>query len=554
MSLIPYPNQIKPARQTSMLERKDEMFVSPITGIQQTASRGNAYWRHTIEYRDLSDSERDIVQAFLMKCRGSLNTFRLPDFGNYEISGAASDWVDIFSGNGSFRNQADLDAFIVGVNADAILIVDGLNYERRNPAGSLVNKLNINSLTAGASYINRFKFFGGNDAAVMAIVGSSYHNIVGPSYVRSAGQVSAPFFAHVGSANKAGLIDTTGMTVKIGDQRHIGDMVLSRCALVSNSENLLTYSNEFDHADWSSFLMSVDSGYGDNPTGVTSGAWKLNGTGSGYHYVYQAYTKPMTEGIYNFLVNARAVEHDVLRMIIGDELGAGNQASVLFYLNSGTHNVVTNGGVFERGSARIYDVGSSWYKCSLSTLVSSSNAVRGELYINSGAGSTYDMPDSYGLEIANAQLREHPFPGHYVPTTDTIVVGSGWQTGAKLYVEGLESDAIMFKAGARFEIINRYYNDTANVYERSEFKRLTADLRTHREGWGVLEFDPPIRNAPETQRSVRYGTHLGETMHNAVVFDNPETTCRLVGNTIQYIEKPLKLTDIVFDVIEDLTV
>ena len=79
MSLIPYPSYIKPARQSSQLTRSDELFQSPVTGIQQTASRGNAYWRQTIEYRDLSDAERDIVQAFLMKCKGSLNSFKIQD-------------------------------------------------------------------------------------------------------------------------------------------------------------------------------------------------------------------------------------------------------------------------------------------------------------------------------------------------------------------------------------------------------------------------------------------------------------------------------------------
>jgi hypothetical protein len=42
-------------------------------------------------------------------------------------------------------------------------------------------------------------------------------------------------------------------------------------------------------------------------------------------------------------------------------------------------------------------------------------------------------------------------------------------------------------------------------------------------------------------------------MHNPVIFDRPEMTARLLGGTVQYIEKPLQLTDVVFEVIEDLS-
>ena len=104
MNFIKFPTNITPLRVTPQLIRTDELFKSPTTGAQQAASRGNAYWQWSIEYRDLSDDERDIVQAFLMNCKGSLNTFKINDFGNYEIAEQGSSWIDKFENKGDFLN------------------------------------------------------------------------------------------------------------------------------------------------------------------------------------------------------------------------------------------------------------------------------------------------------------------------------------------------------------------------------------------------------------------------------------------------------------------
>jgi len=561
MSLIPYPNQITPDRQTSMLERSDELFRSPATGIQQVTTRGHAYWRHTIEYKDLSDSERDIVQAFLMKCKGSINTFRLPDFGNYGVAGSASDWLDIFGGKGYLKNQADLNYFShTTVMTKTLLNGGGVVAEYRSLASTFnMYKSNVWTVTAGHAQLIRAKVFNKDPMTIRFNAGSNY-DIMLSQQVNSSSQISAPFFTDIGSMSVAGLYTQyTTATNRIGDQFRMHDLVLSRAALVSNSENLVTYSNEFDHADWNALVnASVASGYHTSPTGVTSGGWRwfTDTSVNTFHYILHGITKTMTEDIYTVSIFAKAAAADKNIRLRLDDGGTTDGVSADFYLNSGTVTAITEYGTYTRGRAKIFDVGSSWYRCQLTCVVNSENQVRPVIYMTSGSSVVFTGNGSDGVEIFGAQLRKHPFAGHYVPTTDTIVVGSGWQTGSRLYVEGLDASTIIARAGTRFELINRYHDTANNLYERSEFKRLTADLKSHREGWGVLEFDPPIRNAPEPLLVAKNAAtnFLGETMHNAVIFNNPEMTCRLVNNTIQYIEKPLKLTDIVFDVIEDLTV
>lgn len=553
MSLIPFPHLVKPLRLTPKLVRSDEIFQSPVTGIQQSVARGASYWSWKVEYRDLSDSERDIVQAFLHDCKGALNHFKIPDFGNYEISGAASDWTDVFSDNGYFRNQADLDAFTLSAGMDYSLNDNSVLIERRlNGTVTTMRKDNVTSVDVGGMYAARCKFFSDDLMSAALHAGNLYDQAAGPTRTTSTGQLTLPIFTDVGSLVGVGIWQGEGRP-NIGNQFVFADFTLSRVLVVSNSENLFTRSNNFTHADWDiGGAANVESGFGDEPYGTVNGDWKLYGDAvDSQFWIRQAITKTNTPDLYTAFIEAKADELSEMRLAIFDNTGA-NYALATFWLSSGTTTGVQNGGSFTRENAKIFDIGSGWYKCCVTALVNSDAAVRMLAYLGSGTAVDFTNNGSDGIRIANAQIRKHPFPGHYVPTTDTAIVGTGWQTGSKLYVEGFDTNEVALKKGTRLEVINRYHSTTE--YERSEFKRLTKTIKSHREGWGVLEFDPPIRNAPE---SLAYdnslGGHVPVTLHPIVIVHKPELTARLLGSTIQYVEKPLRFTDISFDIIEDLT-
>lgn len=111
MSLIKFPTQIKPDQVTIELARVDEILGSPATNIQQVAFRGNPAWRWIYQFKDLSEDERDIVQAFIFNCKGSINEFKVQDSGNYQIKGTGSDWLDIFSNAGEFFKSSSFRFF-----------------------------------------------------------------------------------------------------------------------------------------------------------------------------------------------------------------------------------------------------------------------------------------------------------------------------------------------------------------------------------------------------------------------------------------------------------
>jgi hypothetical protein len=236
--------------------------------------------------------------------------------------------------------------------------------------------------------------------------------------------------------------------------------------------------------------------------------------------------------------------------------GDGNSSNIIINLQSGTLISTTQVDSYLRVVGNIWQVDSGWYRAQLTTLVTSKDQISINISVlNSNSNTSFVTVDTSYIEIYGAQLRKFPFMGQYVQVSSQTVVGTGWQTGSQLCIAGLNSSEVMFNAGTRFEIINQYYDLDDNVFERSEFKRLTTDLRANHEGWACAEFEPPIRNAPITGRSndAPQVQHLGETLHNAVVFDRPEMKARLLAGTIRYTEKPLRMMDVTFDVIEDMT-
>ncbi len=558
------------------LVRSDELFTSPVTGIQQTASRGGAYWRWTYEFKDLSLSERDIVQAFLTKCRGSLNSFKVTDPGNYQIKGSLSDWIDVFSGYGSFNVVAGSDTSLLKINswfshsihyAPHITDEQMVRFEHRTRAVAenlqwfgegVAGK--VSSLETGKAYVQRIKHFQNPKVVshkfwlTVSSGNFAYNAGSGPAdRVSSSDNITVPFYTGADvSSYKLGVVEGLDAGV-IGDYFQYADYRLSRCALVSNSENLFTKSNNFTHADWVKTRANVASGYGGkSPTGVTSGSWKffVDAQVNTTHLLFQDVVKITSEDVYSTAVYVKASELNRFRIQVGNDQA---YAYADVYAASGTIDSPTMVGAAIRAHTDIFDVGSGGYRCMISAVVDSQSLVYGRLWLQNDAGSIqFTGNGSDGIEIAHAQLRKFPFMGQYVETDATAVIGSGWQTGASLIVDGFDPGDII-KAGTRLEVVNRFHNPNSDYFERSEFKRVTEEVVAHREGWAILPIDPPIRNAPVTDRSFRIQSHLGETMHNPVIFDRPELKARLVGSTVQYIEKPLQMTDVVFSVGEELT-
>jgi hypothetical protein len=576
MSLIKFPTHINPARLTVTLLRVDETIRSPATNVQQVAFRGNPAWQWTYEYKDLSDSERDVVQAFLLNCKGAVNTFRVTDPADYHLSGAVSNWIDVFSGRGSFNSIVGSTTSFVNsyfstnvfldhhIADDQTLLhswanlvsVTGLLWRGEGTAGR------VSSLQQGAAYVQRIKLFQSPDKAVMGGVlsigsGAIDVNVSAGPVVRSSDMLTTPFnVGHFTSYYVAAFSVRVNSGVgEIGDSWSLADYQLKRCALVANSENLVTKSNEFDHADWTAVNISVESGWMDrNPKGVSSGGWKLWGDTSvnTHHYIEQQVTRVSTSEVYTAAIYAQIGEHNQVAVEITDS-GGSNSAKAIFNVDSKTATIPTLAGNTEFPHANAIDTGSGTLRCALRATVRSVVNIKARYYlVNSDGSEQFTNNGSAGVQIFGASLRKFPFAGPYVPTDATAIVGTDWQSGSNVILDGFDPGDIL-KAGQRFEIVNRFASNSGDLYERSEFKRITRETKVGAEGNVVIPFDPPIRNRPEYGRTEADFNHNGETIHNPVIFHKPEMKARLVNGTIQYTEKSLTLTDITFEVLEDMT-
>lgn len=577
-SLITFPTHIPPARVTMQLVRVDETIFSPLTNVQQVLSRGNPAWRWTYEFTDLSLEERDIVESFLLACKGSTNFFKVIDPAHYQIKGSISDWIDIFSNYGDFSSEAGSSGIAINSyfgyatrfkhrrsenNQVQFEWISGISADRNiywKGHGALNGK--VASLQGDAIYAQRIKFFQNPGAAVVNITLNVSSGNGSQAFISNGLNaaptsdcvITVPFW--VTSDTLPNSVNCSVFTSPFSggfDQPwDFADYRLFRCALISDPENKFKWSNVFSASDWTKTNAGINSESGISPEGFGAPPWRLNvqTAVNTYHRISQSYTKPQTEDLWTMEIYARAAAISEVRLEL-DNGSASHRANVIFWLNSGTTGAVSVTGSYSRAAASIVPQGegTDWYLLRLTTLVTSHNTIRGIAYAASGTGINFTGASEY-VELFGASLVNFPIRKQYTVTSDTVI--SSKQNGAQAYMTGFNAGDII-KAGTRMEIINRYHNSNSSYNERSEFKRVTKETAANFKGIALIEFEPPIRNSPAPDRSLKGSGHLGESLHNIVIFHKPEMQARLLNGTIQFIEKPLQMTDVVFDIIEDLT-
>ena len=193
--------------------------------------------------------------------------------------------------------------------------------------------------------------------------------------------------------------------------------------LEAAATNLLTYSEQFDNAAWPRTRSSVTTGGTSEftaPDGNTT-ADKLieDATASNTHYTRLTLTT--TAGSNTFSVFVKAGERNNVELrATTDAIGA------IFNLTTKTVTPVGS------GVGSIVDVGSGWYRCSVTmTLTAVSNGI--QIGLHNGTSITYDGNGTSGLYIWGAQLEVGTAATSYIPTTtiatlrgaDTVVGTSG---------------------------------------------------------------------------------------------------------------------------------
>jgi hypothetical protein len=133
---------------------------------------------------------------------------------------------------------------------------------------------------------------------------------------------------------------------------------------IDSTENLVIYSEQFDNGNWNKYNSSIGSNVTIAPDGTTTADKLIDNATNLTHYVRLAFNN-ITDSRYTVSVYAKAAEHSYLA-INGNVSG---YTWISFNLSNGTIVYTEN----SNAVGQIESVGNGWYRCSWSSVRSSTS-------------------------------------------------------------------------------------------------------------------------------------------------------------------------------------
>jgi hypothetical protein len=209
----------------------------------------------------------------------------------------------------------------------------------------------------------------------------------------------------------AGYVPTTAAAVYSLPRNHNPVTGAALGVLVEEARtNLLTYSEQFDNADWTKNATTVTANAVVSPDGVTSADKVLENGTTGTHWIFQS--KTTTAVATTFSVYMKAAERSWGMMRLRDS--ATNDRYAWFNLSTGAVGTVQT-----NLTASMTDVGNGWYRCvaTISAAVAGTNpCVAGPASADNTVSYTGVLGD--GIYLWGAQLEAGAFATSYIPTTN----------------------------------------------------------------------------------------------------------------------------------------
>jgi len=176
--------------------------------------------------------------------------------------------------------------------------------------------------------------------------------------------------------------------------------------------NLITYSEDFNNADWNKIGTSITTNNIISVDGTLTGNKQL-ATTTGNCYTSQSESVVLGES-YNQTVFAKKGNTNYISLTFG-AIGFGIQQAI-FDLDNGTVNTEIN------GTATITELYDGWYKCSFqaTAILTTPSGSMVLTPSRSGAGRIQGVSGDY-VYIWGAQLEASPFPTSYIKTEASTV-------------------------------------------------------------------------------------------------------------------------------------
>lgn len=203
----------------------------------------------------------------------------------------------------------------------------------------------------------------------------------------------------------------------------ICELFLDTCAYEYGNSytNLLTYSEQFDHANWTKTRLGTTVANAHDAVDGDRTADKVieDATATNTHFISQ--TPTIALGATSFSVYAKAAERDNLRVELYNATDGNMYAD--FDLTNRTISNITN------CTAEIIEHHSGWYRCVITATTTVANSDC-NIYLHNGTSITYTGDGASGLYLWGAQCVAGSSKGHYVVTTTASATGACTAAGA----------------------------------------------------------------------------------------------------------------------------
>jgi hypothetical protein len=181
--------------------------------------------------------------------------------------------------------------------------------------------------------------------------------------------------------------------------------------------NLVTFSEQFDNANWTKWNSSVTANSTISPSGIQN-ADTYTGSGVlGTRFVYQ-FQSVVSGTQYTISVYAKKNTNNFIQ-VAGGAISFGTNAFANFDLNNGVLGTIGSA-----ATARIENVGNGWYRCSITAPAIATTISGVGLYILiTSATSAISETNSLSTSVFlwGAQLEAGAYATSYIPTTSASV-------------------------------------------------------------------------------------------------------------------------------------
>lgn len=463
-------------------------------GTTQRQLWADPLWGWRLRYRGLASADRALIRQAILEARGKAVNIRvtpgLPLRGSFPATELLT--------NNDFSNGTTGWTVDDGTGA-----VSDRVFRATHSGAKTIGYLEVQqsvTLTQYVPYVARAFYSYGSDWPTSGSSVGQFINSVS-NYVGGARGLNTLAAVNTSSGSQAiyplVALDNNGAVA--GQYIDLPFASLSRCILVDNGPNALTYSDQFDNAAWvkSGILSTTANSVAQtDPWGTNTAEKLVENTSTGGHYTVQSGPSVSATADYCGVVFARQDNLDRDIQVIVGTTGTGHYGYCTFDLGAGTVGTHGNAGSATNERSFIKSLGNFWYACFVVVRLPTA-AVRADLQIMMISGGTDSYTGTTGtLMLVRGGVAQSSVPFNPALTTSALTTGTA-QTGGTLNVKGLPvSTSGLLLAGDFVEI-------------NGELKQVTASLDSDAAGLGVLKFRPGLWVSPADNDPIIVNNPMG---------------------------------------------